>query len=80
MTTRESANPFPIDGPPNLDGFAMDEDDFNEAAKVFEMYGQYLRHKAHSAMLRKHGDIADATSIEARGQKIYDRLPDWARW
>lgn len=79
-TTRESANPFPIDGPPNLDDFSIDSADFNSAANVFEEYAKYLRLKGSAIEFRRYGHVDDALQLERRADRLYRNLPEWARW
>jgi hypothetical protein len=47
---------------------------------VTEDLGHYAINKATAITLRESGDIQRAQVYEAICQKVYDRLPEWARW
>ena len=64
--------------PINLD--AMPQEDMLEAARVLEMYSEYVRAKAFAIDYRCRGAIPHALQIEEECQKLYERLPEWARW
>lgn len=65
---------------PNLDGLSVDADDYFQASEVFHALSVYCQNKKISMSFRKHGNICKSEEIEKRNEKIYESLPDWAKW
>lgn len=75
------SHPFEgTDGPPNLDCFSIDPDDFEGAADLFVQYATYCRLKGRAMRARLEGSIIGAEALERMLARIYDELPDWAKW
>lgn len=70
----------PLFEPPNLDIGLADEDECLEAASVFDLYSDYCVFSASARKCRKQGNIHDAKMWEDEADKIYAKLPRWARW
>lgn len=47
---------------------------------AMESLGHYAMNKATAMACRRRGDIENATMYEGIAQRIYNRLPAYARW
>jgi hypothetical protein len=65
---------------PNLDGLSIDADDLDKAAEVLETLARYARRKAKAMRARLSGDVNTALRHEATMERLYETLPEWARW
>lgn len=69
----------------NLDAFNDPNDLWNQReylqqmATGFHMLSDYTEAKAHAMSYRLKGEIGMACKFEARCEKIYEKLPAWAR-
>ena len=63
---------------PNLD--AMDADDLSLFADAAQLLVRYADRKACAILYRAQGNIRLAQTFEANCDRIYARLPEWARW
>ena len=66
--------------PINLNLDAMNPDDLDTVADVFSNMGSYARLKSTAMRLRLNGDISEARKLEKWCEKLYQQLPEWARW
>ena len=66
--------------PPNLDGISIDPQDYADAAHVLMMLSQYAMLKFESMKAREAGLIPHAILVEHEMEKLYNKLPAWARW
>ncbi len=64
--------------PPNLDKCTYQE--LTEAKQVFQMYTLYCYYKKIAVGERDDGKIARAIHWEKKCERIYLKLPQWARW
>jgi len=76
MTTRDEIT-FDV---PNLDDASMDAADYEVLADTLRKLAMYATSKAAAIGFRKSGNIASALQHEARLERLYDDLPEWARW
>lgn len=75
---KKGAKPMIEKTPWNLD--AMAADDVAGLALGLRELECYARNKAEAMRARLAGKIDEATSLEAKCDRIFERLPDWARW
>jgi hypothetical protein len=63
---------------PNLD--AMQPDELQRLASVFQQLGKYAAHKANAMRLRADGLLNFAADNENECERVYRLLPTWAQW
>lgn len=66
--------------PINLDALSIDPADLDNAAIVFDKLRQYASNKATAMRYRMAGEIGPAMHRERLCERIYNELPEWARW
>lgn len=59
---------------------AMSVEEVSGLATGLQVLECYVRNKSHAMKARANGDIERATELEAKCERIFERLPDWARW
>lgn len=64
--------------PINLDGF--DSEDLITLSHTYCDLGNYAFHKSVAMKYRADGDIQTASTHELICDKIYETLPEWAKW
>jgi hypothetical protein len=69
-----------LDGAPNLDGLGASADEFRSGARILSALAEYLDLIALAHDARTEGRIPDALRLESRAERIYNRLPQGARW
>jgi hypothetical protein len=62
----------------NLD--VMPEDALLEMAEVFAQLAKYARTRHQAMRFRAAGLAGKARTLEGECERIYARLPRWARW
>jgi hypothetical protein len=65
--------------PTNLDA-TNNPDDVAAMVPVYRTLARYCDHKAVAMVLRKQGRVAEAQPYEALADRVYQQLPQWARW
>jgi hypothetical protein len=65
-------------GIPNID--AMNVDELIEFRSNVMLLDEYAMHKRYAIEYRLAGDIVFAQNHERVCERIYNRLPAWARW
>ncbi len=63
---------------PNLD--CLEEKELDELADIFQHLHDYARIKSSAISYRLAGDIQVAMDLEGGCERIYRKLPEWARW
>lgn len=84
MTQAAKVRPFEVE---NLDGVIDPQELRTFADKLRSVSGnaakataEYARRKAEAMEDRLLGRIQSALEIEAQCERIYGRLPEWAKW
>lgn len=62
----------------NLD--TMDAHDLRGAGAAFSLLSQYAFTKANAVQAREDGRITEALRAEEACDRLYQALPEWARW
>jgi anti-sigma factor RsiW len=62
----------------NLDG--LDETELGEFIAACDLLSRYASHKQIAMRMRKAGKTVDAVKMESECERIYQQLPDWAKW
>lgn len=65
---------------PNLDEAPATESDYRSEAEVLRTLSTYMEKKASAIELRKGGQIEQALWKEEDCERLYNQLPEWARW
>lgn len=65
---------------PNLDDASVDPADLDNIATVLRLLADYAEIKANAMRYRLEGDILTAVRLERSCQRLYGKLPEWARW
>jgi hypothetical protein len=65
---------------PNLDCESINPADYEQLAATLSLLADYANHKAGAMKFRLAGHIVAAQRIEASMERIYEQLPEWARW
>jgi hypothetical protein len=63
---------------PNLD--CDDDKDLEELGRVMRALGDYAHKKATAMQARRAGAIDSALGFERSCDRLYESLPEWARW
>lgn len=66
------------EGVPNLDDATAS--DIVKAKSTFEALANYCELRLAAMDARFDWDIEEATRIERTMERVYKRLPEWARW
>jgi len=74
-----SENVFDFDIP-NLDDVEASPQDYREAADVLLILADYLEAKGNARDFRLRGMIDAAQYCEQTANRLYQQLPDWAKW
>lgn len=64
--------------PENLDG--LDPSELDKLASVYEKLASYAKAKAPAMRARGSGRIGEAAVLETECERIYNALPQWAKW
>jgi hypothetical protein len=58
----------------------MDADELRQLAHQAHLLGRYVECLANESALRAKGFDHNADKASVDAAKLYNRLPDWARW
>ncbi len=64
----------------NMDCATTDPTDLEEYAATLKELVSYAHNKAAAMRFRIKGDLMTAANLEKICDRIYDELPEWARW
>lgn len=62
----------------NLDG--MQEDELRDVAEALRRLANYCDYKGRAVYYRRTGLVVAAKNLEEACDRIYRKLPEWARW
>jgi hypothetical protein len=65
---------------PNLDDLSVNPADYRELETTFNLLASYCSLKARSIDLRTDGNMVEATRYEKAMDRLYQKLPSWAKW
>lgn len=65
---------------PNLDCLSVNPNDLDAMELVFRTLAKYAKAKARAMRRRSAGLVASALVAEHRCERLYNQLPEWARW
>ena len=70
---------------PNLDGMLIGDlqqasKELNAVSEAFRILARYAECKEAACAQRANGHISLAQKCEAEADRVYDSLPEWARW
>jgi len=64
----------------NLDDATTDPAELDALGRVLTILAAYADRKAGAMRCRIAGNITKAVELEASCERLFDRLPEWARW
>lgn len=64
--------------PPCLDG--LSDDDLGELHEVYSTMARLTLQMQVGRILRREGRIEAAIKLETMVERLYNKLPKWARW
>ena len=65
---------------PNLDDLTIDPQELRQVGNVLYLLSHYARAKANAMEYRLRGRMTDALEHESQCEKLYQKLPQWAKW
>jgi hypothetical protein len=65
---------------PNLDDASTEYADYDRLTGVLKLLAEYSENKALAMYSRRVSADQQALALEARNDRIYQQLPEWARW
>lgn len=66
--------------PINLDALTIDPAELRDVANTLYVLSTYANRKADAMECRAKGHIAQAIDHERVCERLYSKLPQWARW